>query len=57
VLGKEHPDSLQIMRNLAVTYFEQGRWKEAVKLEVPVIKAKIRVFGEELRTRLRAWPT
>ena len=27
VLGAQHPDML-IMRNLALTYWEQGRWKE-----------------------------
>ena len=27
MLGAQHPDML-IMRNLALTYWEQGRWKE-----------------------------
>jgi len=43
----EHPDSLASMSNLASTYCNQGRWKEAEVLEVLVIQTRIRVFGEE----------
>ena len=32
VLGEEHPDTLASMGNLASTYQNQGRWKEAEKL-------------------------
>jgi Tetratricopeptide repeat len=34
VLGKEHPDTLTSMANLASTYGNQGRWKEAEELFV-----------------------
>ncbi|OCK72799.1 hypothetical protein K432DRAFT_430890, partial [Lepidopterella palustris CBS 459.81] len=33
VLGDEHPDTLLSMGNLASTYRNQGRWKEAEELE------------------------
>ena len=38
VLGKEHPDTLTSMDNLAETYWNQGRWKEAEQLEVTVME-------------------
>jgi tetratricopeptide (TPR) repeat protein len=47
LLGKEHPDTLTSMTNLASTYREQGRWKEAEELQVSVIEANKRVLGEE----------
>jgi hypothetical protein len=34
VLGKEHPDTLTSMANLALTFWNQGRWKEAEDLNV-----------------------
>jgi hypothetical protein len=37
-LGVEHPDMLTSMGNLASTYGDQGRWKEAEELEVQVSK-------------------
>ncbi|RYP68551.1 hypothetical protein DL770_008416 [Monosporascus sp. CRB-9-2] len=46
-LGKEHPDTLTSMAGLALTYWEQGRWKEAEKLQVEVIEMRKRVLGEE----------
>ncbi|RYP50881.1 hypothetical protein DL769_010894 [Monosporascus sp. CRB-8-3] len=33
VLGPDHPDTLTSMGNLASTYWDQGRWKEAELLE------------------------
>ncbi|KAF1828268.1 kinesin light chain [Decorospora gaudefroyi] len=42
VLGEEHPDTLTSIANLASTYSNQGRWKEAEELEV-----QVRVLGEE----------
>ena len=36
VLGTDHPDTLLAMGNLAFTYREQGREKEAQELEVQV---------------------
>jgi len=40
VLGAEHPDTLRSMGNLALTYWNQGRWTEAEKLEVHVMEAR-----------------
>ena len=36
VLGEEHPDKLTYMANLAVTYSNQGKHKEAQELKVQV---------------------
>lgn len=47
VLGAEHPDTLTSMANLASTYGNQGRWKEAEELEVQVVKTSTRVLGPE----------
>jgi len=54
VLADEHPDSLTSMGNLALTYSEQGRWKEAEELEVPAMETSKRVLGEEHPTSLRS---
>jgi tetratricopeptide (TPR) repeat protein len=42
-----HPDTLISMANLASTYRNQGRWKEAEELEVQVMETRERVLGEE----------
>jgi len=47
VLGEEHPDTLNSMANLASTYRNQGRWKEAEELGVQVMETSKRVLGEE----------
>jgi hypothetical protein len=47
VLGDEHPDTLTSMANLASTYTNQGRWKEAEELFVQVMETRKRVLGEE----------
>jgi tetratricopeptide (TPR) repeat protein len=47
VHGYEHPDTLTSMGNLALTFWKQGRWKEAEELEVQVLETKKRVLGEE----------
>ena len=47
ILGEEHPDTLTSMANLASTYRNQGRWKEAEELEVQVMDVRKRVLGEE----------
>ena len=47
VLGEEHPDTLSAIGNLASTYWNQGRWKEAEELDVKVLEARRRVLGEE----------
>ena len=47
ILGEEHPSTLSSMANLASTYRNQGRWKEAEELEVRVMETRKRVLGEE----------
>jgi len=47
VLGTEHPDTLSSMANLASTFWNQGRWKEAEELEVQVMETSLRVLGAE----------
>jgi tetratricopeptide (TPR) repeat protein len=47
VPGKEHPDTLTSIANLASTYANQGRWKEAEELEVQVMEIRKIVLGEE----------
>jgi hypothetical protein len=47
VLGAEHPNTLTSMSNLASTFSNQGRWKEAEELEVQVIDTRKRVLGAE----------
>ncbi|KAI0398797.1 P-loop containing nucleoside triphosphate hydrolase protein [Xylaria palmicola] len=47
VLGPEHPNTLNSMANLASTYRNQGRWKEAETLEVQVIETQKTVLGPE----------
>ena len=47
VLGAEHPSTLTSMANLASTYRNQGRWKEAEELEVQVMETSSRVLGAE----------
>jgi hypothetical protein len=45
-LGKEHPDTLLAMENLAITYRRQGRLESAAKLEEKVLEAKNRLLVE-----------
>ena len=40
VLGLEHPDTLTSMANLALTFWNQGRWKKAEELEVQVVETR-----------------
>ena len=47
VLREEHPSTLTSMANLALTYRNQRRWKEAEELEVQVMETRKRVLGEE----------
>ncbi|KAL8855304.1 MAG: hypothetical protein Q9178_008058, partial [Gyalolechia marmorata] len=47
VLGDEHPHTLTSIANLASTYRNQGRLKEAEELEVQVMQTRKRVLGEE----------
>ena len=47
LLGEEHPHTLKSMANLAATYWNQGKWKEAEALEVLVMEKRQHSLGEE----------
>ncbi|KAK1974190.1 hypothetical protein LZ30DRAFT_570320, partial [Colletotrichum cereale] len=47
MLGDEHPSTLTSMANLASTYRNQGRWKEAEELFGRVMETSSRVLGDE----------
>src|SRR5947207_15189382 len=47
VLGEEHAYTLSSMANLASTFWNQGRWKEAEELDVQVMETFKRVVGAE----------
>ncbi|RMZ89583.1 hypothetical protein DV736_g3190, partial [Chaetothyriales sp. CBS 134916] len=47
VLGAEHPSTLTSMANLASTFWNQGRWKEAEAQEVQVMETRSKVLGAE----------
>jgi tetratricopeptide (TPR) repeat protein len=47
VLGNQHPSTLSIMNNLALTYTYQGRWKEAEQLQAQVVQTMKMVLGNE----------
>ena len=47
MLGAEHPSTLTNMANLASTYRNQGRWKEAEELFMQVMETFKRVLGAE----------
>ena len=47
VLGEEHPDTLTLMAKLGSTYWSQGRWEKAGKLELQVLEARKEVLGHE----------
>ncbi len=55
VLGKEHPETLQSVNNLAVLYQDQGRYQEAGPLFISVRwKPSERVLGKEHPETLRS---
>ena len=47
VLREEHPDTIQAMANLAVTYYDQQRYDEAEKLEVDVLNLRREILGDK----------
>jgi len=47
VLREEYLDTLTSIANLASTFWNQGRWKEAEELEVQVMEISLRVLREE----------
>lgn len=46
-LEREHPDMLTSMANLALTFWNQGRWQEAEELFVQVMELRKRVLGTQ----------
>jgi hypothetical protein len=46
-LGVEHPSPLTSMANLASTFWNQGRWKEAEELQAKELDICSRVLGKE----------
>ncbi|OCK76768.1 hypothetical protein K432DRAFT_265065, partial [Lepidopterella palustris CBS 459.81] len=46
-LGAEHLKTLNSINSLRLTYRNQGRWKEAEKMDVQVMEMSSRVLGEE----------
>lgn len=47
MLGAKHLDTLNSMINLALTYWNQGQWKEAEELQGQVTERIKRVLGVE----------
>jgi len=47
ILGKEHPDTLTSMNNLALTYSDLGRTNDAMALQETVLEVRRRILGEE----------
>ena len=47
LLGEEHPNTLTSMANLAATYKDQGKWKEAEALEEVVMEKTKHALREE----------
>ncbi|MBE3045027.1 tetratricopeptide repeat protein, partial [Candidatus Bathyarchaeota archaeon] len=53
-LGADHPDTLTSMGNLALTYWNQGRWKEAEELQFQVIERRKTKLGADHPDTLRS---
>lgn len=47
VFGSEHPHTLISIGNLALTYWNQGRWEDAEELGVQVMETFKQVLGSE----------
>lgn len=47
VLGAEYPSILASIANLATTFWDQGQWNEAEKLEMQVIETSKIVLEAE----------
>ena len=47
VLGKEHPDTLTSMNNLALTYSDLGEHEKALELTEKAYEQNCKVLGEE----------
>lgn len=46
-LGKEHPDTITALNNLAISYDEMGDHKRALELKEKVYNLRVEVLGEE----------
>ena len=46
VPGSDHPDTLTNMANLALTYQDQGRWREAEELKVQVLETSKQMLAD-----------
>jgi len=57
LLGDDHPDTQTAIGDLALTYKEQGRLKDAEALEVFVVDKRKRLLGEEHPYTLRVCHT
>ena len=53
-LGKEHPNTLTSMKDLASTYWSQGKLQEASDLQERVLKMMSKILGEEHPDTLRS---
>ena len=45
VLKEEHPSTLTSIVNLASTYWNQGRWDEAIELIQVVVNLRTKIIG------------
>jgi hypothetical protein len=46
-LGEEHPDTIDAMENLAITFYYLQKNEDAASLEVQVVDVQKKIFGEE----------
>ncbi|KAJ7278926.1 hypothetical protein C8J57DRAFT_1465179 [Mycena rebaudengoi] len=54
LLGSEHPDTLNAMGNLAISYRDLGKFSEAEALEVVVLEKRTQILGSEHPDTLKA---
>ncbi|KAL1303017.1 hypothetical protein AAFC00_003330 [Neodothiora populina] len=47
IWGKEHPNTIKAMSNLAATYHQRGRWKEAGELHIRVLQLQREALGKQ----------
>lgn len=47
VLGEGHPKTLVSREHLGLTFGNQGRWKEAQAVEVPLLESSKTILGVE----------
>lgn len=51
--GPDHPETINALAILALTYQSQGRWNDAVELQGRALKMRMRLLGEEHPETLR----